>query len=481
MESKKISEHFEKGLQYYRNGFYSNALQEFKIVKVLQPNYPNIDYYIQATQKKSEELSNKLISFIEEEFDEKIIELSNELQYISQRSFIDEISYLLKNGQYNKALAQINQVEQYINDSRNFLLLKASIQKRLGLIPEAENTLLKANKLYSNDVEIINNLAGIYMIKNSFTTAFEYLNQALAFEPNNPNVINNLGVYYMQINQLDKAREMFQKALKIQPHNKLALKNLNSVVKKIESLEYEIQLLRKEYYAHPNYIDLALKLAQTLIYRGYLFEAKNILIDTIQKKESYAEAQYYLAYTYELLGETENALTHYQKVAIIQNNNNNHLYHNVLSLLKEGYIEEALSEIKKIAILEFDEASAYIRLGKSYFEDALWQKALECFLNAISLKHTYPDAHYWAAMCYLQLGKKNKAKNHLLLALEINPKYADAHFQLGMIYKKISPQKAISHLQQAIDYGLKSSFVQVAQEIIQSIKNGKIKAQKFIK
>ena len=57
MKTKESEEIFDRGINYFRAGFYSSALNEFYQVKKIAPDYPNIDYIIEAAIKKNDEVA----------------------------------------------------------------------------------------------------------------------------------------------------------------------------------------------------------------------------------------------------------------------------------------------------------------------------------------------------------------------------------------------------------------------------------------
>ena len=62
MKTKESEEIFDRGINYFRAGFYSSALNEFYQVKKISPEYPNIDYIIEIAVSKNKKLKDiKLI------------------------------------------------------------------------------------------------------------------------------------------------------------------------------------------------------------------------------------------------------------------------------------------------------------------------------------------------------------------------------------------------------------------------------------
>ncbi|OIP27383.1 hypothetical protein AUK22_05650 [bacterium CG2_30_54_10] len=466
MSSREAEEHFDRGIHYFRGGFFPAALAEFRMVQNLDPNFSNIAFILEAALKKAEEVAGKLEAFIEEEFDQQVIELSQELKYDGTRGFAQEMEHLLRQGLPEAALEKLRQADAIVPESKPLLLLAASIQRRLGRFGEAEQTLLRARALYPRDPEVLNNLGNVYLARNLFPLAEEQFKEARAIDPENEHILNNLGALKMQSYNLDDAQELFQDAVKRNPKSRVALRNLENVKARIQLLDEEITRFRKEFYAHPTFLDIGLALGKALLFRGFHHEARSLLTEVLDKSPNLIGAHFFMGTLFELEGSLDRSIFHFREMVVRKKQIDCPEFKAFESFLKEDYQEEALNELKKIAVLELDMAASHINLGIRYFEGALWNEALRHFQEAEVINAKYPDAYYWIAMCKLQLGKKAAAEKDLLAAIQINPRYADAHFQLGMLLQKKSVKKAAQHLQQALDLGIRPTFAALAKKIL---------------
>ena len=109
MKTKESEEIFDRGINYFRAGFYSSALNEFYQVKKIAPDYPNIDYIIEAAIKKNDEVAGQISNFIEENFDKEIQDLSEELTFENSSHLGPKIQTLLKQGKFNEALKELTE------------------------------------------------------------------------------------------------------------------------------------------------------------------------------------------------------------------------------------------------------------------------------------------------------------------------------------------------------------------------------------
>lgn len=466
IRSKEAEEHFDRGINYFRAGFYSSALQEFYSVKKVESDYPNIDFVIEAAIKKNAEIAGNVTNFIEENFSTDIQELSDELTVENSSHLGPEVRALLKRGSFSEALKKLKQAESVIPDSRPLLLLMANTQRRLGMLQEAEKTLLHALNIAPEDSEILNNLGNVYLGLCLYQEAEEALEAAIKRAPANPKIINNLGALRMQTNDLDDAERLFRKAAKLKPAWDTAQKNLLNLQRRIQALDNDIEALRHEFMAHPDYLDIGLALGKSLFFRGYFSEAKSTLVRVLKKNPNLTAACFYLATICENNEDTERAIEYYREMVIRGGKDKTPEYLNFESLLQQEFYEEALAELKKVAILELDLAASRINLGIRYFEECMWDDALRHFEEAVQINDTYPDAFYWVALALIQLNEPVKAKNFLKNAIDLNPDYADAHFQMGLLLRSKAKKKAKSHLEKALKLNLRQSFARIAQRIL---------------
>jgi tetratricopeptide (TPR) repeat protein len=466
MKTKESEEIFDRGINYFRAGFYSSALNEFYQVKKIAPDYPNIDYIIEAAIKKNDEVAGQISNFIEENFDKEIQDLSEELTFENSSHLGPKIQTLLKQGKFNEALKELKVAESIIPDSRPLIMLLGNTYRRLGMLDDAEQVLKRGRIVFPDDCELLNNLGNIYMAKGVYSEAEEAYRTAMRTMHEDPRILNNLGVLRMQTNNLDDAESLFRKASKLRPQWRTPLKNLDHIAKRMEILEKNIEQVREEYRKHPTYLDIGLNLGKSLFFRGFYSEAKSVLRGILKKNSNLMAAWFYLGSIYEINKDYDEAIECYCEIVERAKKNDTPEYANYKNLLEQGFTEEALAELKKIAVVEIDIASSRINLGIKYFEDCLWGDALRHFEEAMRMNNTYPDAYYWTALTLIQLKKTTRAKELLTKAIELNPNYADAYFQLGLLLRARAKKKAVEQFQKALTLNLRPSFAKIAEQFI---------------
>lgn len=470
IRSKEAEELFDRGINYFRAGFFAAAIQEFKSVKKAEPDYPNIDFFLEAAQKKNDEISGRLVNFIEENFDVEIQQLSEELTFDDSSHLGRQVEALLRKDRVREALKLLEKAETVVPDSKPLLLLLANVQRRLAMLEEAEKTLQRALLIFPGDVDILNNLGNVFLGRSFYADADDAFREALRNNPEDPRILNNIASLKMQTSRLDEAERYLKRALKIKPDWQKVRHNLENLQTRMEALDQEIETLRKEFVLHPTYLDIGLTLGRTLFFRGYFSEAKSTLRNVLKKNPNLIAAYFYLGMVHEMNEDLEAAIDYYREMVIRSGKDDRPEFLNFESLIKQEFLEEALVELKKIAVLDLNMAASRINLGIKYFEDCQWPGALRHFEEAVKLNDGYPDAFYWLALTHIQMNQTTEARQYLEKALELNPEYADAHFQLGMLLKSRAKKKARTHFEKALSLNLRPSFANVADQILKQQK-----------
>ncbi|MFZ2960816.1 MAG: tetratricopeptide repeat protein [Candidatus Ozemobacteraceae bacterium] len=465
MVTKQVEEHFERGIRYFRGGFFASALQEFRQVERLAPKHPNIAYMLEVARKKSEEVNGQLVSFIEEHFDADMRTLSESIKITESSSLVREIGRLLKDGRVADALTKLEEVSVHVPESKPFMLLSAAVYRRVGRLDDSEKVLLRAKQLFSDDAEVLTALGNIYLSRSQFIDAREHFETVLKIIPEDRNARNNFAALFMQTWRLDEAHRRFSGLVKDFPDWPVARRNLVNVTLRRDELDREIDKLRHEFEMHPKYLDIGLSLGKALLFRGFFSEARRRLEQVLEENAHLLAAYYYLGTLQEIEGNISAAVEAYKEMVCRKKHDNSPAYKAFLSLWEQGYEEEALLDLKRLAVLDLDPAAGHVALGMRYFEDALWSEALRHFQEAAEAA-PYPDAFYWMALTRIQLGKKKAAEEDFRKAIELNPRFADAHYQLGMLLRSRAPKKARHHLQAAVTIGVRPQFAALAQDFL---------------
>ena len=98
--------------------------------------------------------------------------------------------------------------------------------QRQGKFTEAAGYFEKGLSASPSDINILNNLAAVYIRLGRYDSAAVLLGRARQVNPGNVNVINNLGMVELKRGNKPAAKRWFQQAIKISPTNETAMTNL---------------------------------------------------------------------------------------------------------------------------------------------------------------------------------------------------------------------------------------------------------------
>lgn len=191
-----------------------------------------------------------------------------------------------------------------------------------GNYTESLKEFLKAEKLYSNDHLLQNDLGLAYMAKQHFDQAEYHFTKAIRIRPEYAPAKNNLGTVYMAKKDWDAAIEQFMTVagdiLYATPHFPLTNLGIAYYNKQdyINAEKYYLEALDLE----PNFV-LALRgLARTYIAMNKLPQAVATLEKVVTLAPQSAELYMELGNAYHISGDSQMALFAYQKVLSLSPN-----------------------------------------------------------------------------------------------------------------------------------------------------------------
>jgi type IV pilus assembly protein PilF len=191
-----------------------------------------------------------------------------------------------------------------------------------GNITESLKELLKAEKLYSNDHLLHNDLGLAYMAKERFDKAEFHFKKAIEIRAEYAPAKNNLGTVYMAQQDWDAAIEQFKSVssdiLYATPHFPLTNMGLSYYQKHdyTNAERYYLDALDLE----PNYIRALRGLGKTYIAMNKLPQTVAIIERAVKIAPQSADLYLDLGNAYHMSGDTQKALIAYEKVTSLSPN-----------------------------------------------------------------------------------------------------------------------------------------------------------------
>ncbi len=185
-----------------------------------------------------------------------------------------------------------------------------------GKYRSALNELLKAEKHYSKDHILQNDLGMVYREMGEADLAIQHFKKAIRLKPNFARAINNLGTAYYDKGDWDAAIASWKKVtsnlLYATPH--LAYYNLGKAYYMKKEYHKSEEYFLKALDIAPQFVEFLVALGRTYMAMGRISEAKAALQSALDQSPGFARAYFYLAEVERKSGNTKKALDAYNKV-----------------------------------------------------------------------------------------------------------------------------------------------------------------------
>ena len=185
---------------------------------------------------------------------------------------------------------------------------------------DALREFLKAEKLYSNDYLLHDDLGRVYLALGEHQLAIKHFKKALQINPEYTPARNNLGNAYAVTKNWDKAIEQYEIAadslLYATPHYPLA--NIGFVYYQQKKYDLAKQYYRKSLKVKRDYVGAMHGLGRTYMATGRIADAIEILEKAVNLAPESAFVNYDMGNAYRMNREYQKAITFYNKAAQLQ-------------------------------------------------------------------------------------------------------------------------------------------------------------------
>lgn len=363
---------------------------------------------------------------------------------------------------------------------------KQSYDKALALSPELTSARLGLSSLYMRNAEYGQETGELYQIISSNpTTSWPYLmlsnayqrrgewdkakselEWALNLDPENILGYLYYGDFYQSRNQWQPAIDAYQQVLELDPENATALLKLGEVYQSLGDYDSAQTWLNQAVEKDPGLSNAQKKLAEVYWQQGRYDDSVNIL-ETAADKYPDTDLFTLLAETYRKLGNTDDALSLYQRV----NQVSPMMVGNYIAwaqLEMELYNSPAAALDLYYAAVEANPESsfAYNAIGRFFLSQGKLGEAETAFLSSLSLSGDTPDTYLALSDLEILLGDWKSAQEVLQTAVELFPSTGRIPNDLADLYMQRGEfEKAQESYEQAIaaEPGLVSAYVKLAQ------------------
>ena len=328
------------------------------------------------------------------------------------------VDILVKEGKFDKALVEIDDILKKNPESAKAYLQRGSISIVKRDYKKAEEAFLKAIEYGEKDFMVHMSLAQLYISTDKNQKALEMLEKAITYKPDNPIILFQAGMLYLKTENYEKGLDILKRAESLKPdwiEVKVTIAKIHEILKNYDSAIAKYNDILELYPLN-----------------------KSIFLK--------------IATLYQQTGQLKDALSVYK--TLIELDTENFVYYVQASLLEFhlGLHDDGLETLKKAVKNGVKTADIYYLMGRHYLAKKDMGQASVYFEKSIEKNPKDIDAHLQLAYTYETLEKKDQVRTVLEKAIAIAPEDSEVLNYLGYFYAEndIELEKAFHFIEKAL-------------------------------
>jgi len=294
-------------------GYYNEAVEAYKLVLRIEPDYPTAYYNLGVTYREL--------------------------------------------GRYNEAVEAYKQTILIQPDDAGAHYNLGEAYVKLGRYNEAVEAYKQAIRINPDYAAAYLNLGVAYGKLGRYNEAVEAYKQAIRIKADHANAHYNLGVAYGKLGRYNEEVEAYKQAIRIQPDHAEAYQNLGLAYGELGRYNEEVEAYKQAIRINPDYADAYLNLGVAYDKLGQYNEAIEVYKRAIRIKADYVAAHYNLGVACVQLGRyNEGVKAFKQAIRLSPDDAAAHYNLGVAHLLLEDS-GSALEEYKILRTLDMDRAN----------------------------------------------------------------------------------------------------------------------------
>jgi predicted TPR repeat methyltransferase len=359
------------------------------------------------------------------------------------------------------------------NEKRSMKISQINLKEaqqlhQAGLLAEAHAQYLQLLQSNPNDADVLQALGLLSAQQQDFTSAVDYLQKAIVYQPDNPAIHLNLGNALKAQGLYSQALQVLQQAIELNPNYSLALNNIGTIYYIQEKWELAIQYYQLAIQHQTNYIEayynLGLAYAKHADTEKAIQTYKNIL-DYIPE---HAAACFQLGCLFLLHGQVNTALRYFLIVETAHPTHFETQTNLATCYLKQGALNQAKMHYKKALDLSPLDTQILYNLGVICMQQGHIDAAIQYYQRAIQIDPLQYAVHNNLGVAFLLKQHPAFALQHFKEALRLQPNNEAIRYSVQMLAQDerllTSPPDYIKtlfdayadhydmHLRQSLDY-----------------------------
>lgn len=274
----------------------------------------------------------------------------------------------------------------------------------------------KAAGLYRRSLE--------YASRGIYTTALQYLEQAISLEPGCAELYTQTGICHEQLGCYEQAIAAFRKAIALQSDCSEAYCGLAVALCMSGDYAEGARAFEQVLRLKPSYTDTYYNLGVTYNDLEEYRDAVRILRRLVDLRPDFVEAYCELSMAYVSLGDYDNALDVLTQAQDIEPVNPHVQYGMGMAYTNLRRFDEAIEALCSVTATEPGWAQAHFLLGINYGFIGEHDNEIRCYTKAIQLKPDFADAYFNLALAYAARGNQKVAIDQCTSLERIDPERA---------------------------------------------------------
>ena len=263
--------------------------------------------------------------------------------------------------------------------------------------------------------------------------AMQWMQQAIAIDPNHASIHCNYGNVLRNLGQLQPALASYERALELNPNYAEAYSNRGIVLRELKRLDEALACYERALELNPNYVEAHSNYGVTLHDLGRFEEALNSHDNALKLNKNYPKALLNRGITLRKLGRLQEALQNYQQsIALKPDNANAYSCCGVVLQELERH-EEALQCYEQALVIDPQLVDVYFNRGITLYELGQQQAALESYQHALNIQPNYVEAYSGQGLILQEQGQNLAALDCYNQAISLNRDNLDAYNNRGTV------------------------------------------------
>lgn len=398
--------------------------------------------------------------------------------YLTDKEFQQIISYYEDEGEFIQALTVIeNAVRQYSFRS-DFLILKARVLIKQGLMEEAMDVILRAESMSPREIELKLLKVNIYIHEKNFDDAILLIEdlKVYASKQELEDILIAESFFYESVQEFDMMFQCLKRVLMLNSENLEALYLMNASVEQSKNFEESILLhaliVENKPYNYLAWFNLGHSYANVGEYQKAIDALEYTYIINPQFEAGYLDCAEFCCDQKKY----DQALDIYNEALEIFGPEFDLLMSISECQFSLGMIDQSKRSLFEAIEMDSYSDEAYFLLAKCYMVNKDWRSAIKVLRKAVSIENEVEEYYHALGKCYIQLGDRKRAitqlKKAAIKGCELSSYWEDYVLYLMSLEEFESALDAISYSEK-YTFSYKLQYLEAACYVgLNNIKKG---------